>query len=255
MVHRKRESAWFYSAVLIAALPSVLSATTIVGIWTEKQITIAADSKQTLTRGEKIVGSQTACKVYLVRNIAVALAGLAATEGISVVDAIRNSREFVRQGTGAKLPESSMVVAAESALVQVLRKRHATSDPTFNVALILAGTIDGKLQMFREEMAGMTIVREYSMPNAMRRIAYPESRGYNGTDRNRGIEAIGLTDAIRKFQATDPDWSKGDDIRVAKRLVEIEAADPIGSQYVGKPISTVVIDKKGIRWIDKGACQ
>jgi hypothetical protein len=185
----------------------------------------------------------------------VALAGLAATEGVSMVAAIRNSKEFVRHGTGVKLPETSLVVAAEQALADVLRNRRTASDPTFNVALILAGTIDGKLQMFREEMVGMTIYREYSMPSAMRRIAYPESRGYNGTDRNRGIEVIGLTAAINKFQTTNRDWKKGDDVTVAKRLVGIEVADPMDSRYVGDPISTVAIDKKGIRWIDKGACQ
>jgi hypothetical protein len=59
----------------------------------EKQITIAADSKQTLVQGQSVVGLQTVCKVYEVRNIVVALARLAAEEGVGVVDAINRSRE------------------------------------------------------------------------------------------------------------------------------------------------------------------
>jgi hypothetical protein len=253
-MHRQTISV-FYLAALIIGLSSVLSGTTIVGIWTEKQITIAADSKQTVTQGERIVGSQTACKVYVVRNIVVALAGLAAAEGISVVDSIRTSRELINQDTRTKLPETSLVVGAEAALVQVLNKRNSLSDPNFNVALIVAGKIGGKLQMFREELVGMTIFREYSMPSAMRRIAYPESRGYNGSDRNRGFEVIGISDAIKRFQKILPDWNKGDDVSVAKRLVGIEASDASGSRFVGPPISAVIIDKKGVRWIDKGVCE
>jgi hypothetical protein len=55
-------------------------------------------------------------------------------------------------------------------------------------------------------------------------------------------------------RALSAEWNKGDDISVARRLVSVEASDTIASQYVGVPISTIVIDKKGARWIDKGAC-
>jgi|ERR1039458_3237870 ATP-dependent protease HslVU (ClpYQ) peptidase subunit len=83
-------------ALLSIALSSTVSATTIAGIWTEKQVTIAADSKQTLIQDGQIIpsGSQTGCKVFEVRHLLVALAGLAQSEEISVVDAITNSKSY-----------------------------------------------------------------------------------------------------------------------------------------------------------------
>jgi hypothetical protein len=131
------------------ALPSFVFATCIVGIWTEKQITIAADSKQTLMRDGRITSSQLSCKIYEVRNLIFALAGLAKAEEISVVDAVKNSSELTELGTGRKLPEVSVVVGAESAVVRVLKARKTASDPNVPVALMIAGRIAGKLQMFR----------------------------------------------------------------------------------------------------------
>src|ERR1017187_7798941 len=109
-------SALGYVGSLVMALPSLGVATTIVGIWTERQITIAADSKQTLMRDGRIAGSQLDCKIYEVRSLIFALVRLAKAEEISIVDAIRNSRELTEQGTGRRLPEVSVVVGAESAV-------------------------------------------------------------------------------------------------------------------------------------------
>jgi hypothetical protein len=248
-------SALFYAVVLMTGVPVVALATSIAGIWTEKQITIAADSKQTITQGQTITGSQPACKIYEVRGLVFALAGLAEAEQISVTDEIRNSRELVEQGTGRKLPETSVVVAADAAVVKVLKARRTASDPNVPIQLLIGGMIDGKLQMFRIEMVGMSIQGDYSFANSTRRIAYPESRGYNGTDPNRGIELIGIRDSAMRFQASLPEWNKGDDVTVARRLVAVEASDTVASHFVGPPISTIVIDKKGIRWVDKGACE
>ncbi len=229
-------------------------ATTIVGIWTEKQITIAADSKQTLTQGRGVVGSQNACKVYEVRNVIFALAGLAQADQISIVDEIRNSRELREQGTDVKLPVDSLVVGAIGAVVKVLRAHNATYAPDATIQLILGGMIDGKLQMYRIEMSGVQIYGDFSFAESTRRFGYPESRGHDGTDPNRGIEVIGISDSVRRFQSILPEWSKGDDVSVARRLVAIEASDSIASRAVGGPISAIAIDKKGNRWIERGVC-
>ena len=246
---------YLYSAIFIIAFPSILSPTTIVGIWTPKQITIVADSKQTMVQNNQIVGSQTACKVFVVRNIAVGLAGLAQAEQVSVADSIKNSHELVEQGTNAKLPEASIVVAAESSVTQVLRHRNAAYDPNVPISLIFGGMINGKLQMFKVEMSGMQIAGDFAMPARTRRIAFPESRGYDGTDPNRAIEVIGISDTVKRFQKLLPMWNEGDDVAVGRRLVAIEASDGVASAFVGGPITTVVINKKGLHWIDAGACQ
>lgn len=248
-------SALFYAVVLMGGLPAIALATSIAGIWTEKQITIAADSKQTISQGQTITGSQPACKIYEVRGLVFALAGLAKAEQISVTDEIRNSKELVDQDTGRKLPEISVVVAAESAVVKVLKARVTASDPNVSVQLLIGGMIGGKLQMFRIEETGMAIRGDYAMSMSTRRIGYPESRGYNGSDPNRGIETIGISDSAKRFETVLPEWNRDNDVTVARRLVAVEASDTVASRFVGPPISTIVINKKGIRWVDKGLCE
>jgi hypothetical protein len=93
-----------YGLVVIMVIPAIACATSIVGIWTKKKITISADSMQTLTQNEMAVGSQTSCKIYEVRGLIFALAGLAKAEEISVVDEIKNSKELTEQGTGPGAP-------------------------------------------------------------------------------------------------------------------------------------------------------
>lgn len=247
----------FAFACLSIALSSSLSATTIVGVWTKKQVTIAADSKQTFIQDGQIIPSrsQTGCKIFEVRHLVVALAGLAQSEEISVVDAITNSKELFDQDTHVKLPLESVVVGAESAVARILTARHATSDRNGSVALIVAGVVNGVLQMYRIENWGMQMAGDYSMPMAARRIEYPRDRGHNGSDPNRGIETIGIDDSIKRYQDVLPEWSAGGDVSVARRLVAVEAADSRDSAFVGPPISTVIVTKKGIRWINKGACE
>jgi hypothetical protein len=236
-------------------LSSPLFGTTIAGIWTEKQITIAADSRQMTVQGGRLVPSPNgACKVYEVRHLIFALAGLAQVDQISIVDEIRNSVELKEMGTGRKLPVDSLIVGSIAAVVKVLRAHSATYAPDATIQLLIAGAIDGKLQMYRVEMSGIMIYGDYSLPRSTRRYGYPESRGHDDTDRNRGIEVIGIDDSVKRFQRVLPEWSKGDDISVARRLVSIEASDTVASQAVGAPIATIVIDKKGAHWIDKGVC-
>lgn len=148
-----------------------------------------------------------------------------------------------------------MVVGVESAVARILAARHATSDKNASVVLIIAGMFNGELRMYRIENSGMQIAGDYSMPMASRRIEYPRDRGRNGADPNRGIEVIGIEDAVKRYQDVLPEWSVGDDVSVARRLVAVEAADSKDSVFVGPPISTVVVTKKGIRWINKGACE
>jgi len=241
--------------MLLTTLPAVAYATSIVAIWTEKQITIAADSKQTLRdQNGNIIGSQQGCKVFQVRGIIFALSGLAAREQISVTEEIKNGTELTESGTGKKLPVDSIVVAADGALVKMLKARSATSDMNMPIDLLIAGMIDGKLQMIRETSEGMRIQGPFATPKKSGRITYPDGRGHDHIDPNRGIEPLGLENAINKFKTVLPEWDKGGDVDVARRLVAIEASDTRDSQFVGPPISTIIIDKEGMQWIDRGKC-
>lgn len=243
-------------ACAVALAPIVGSATTLVGIWTEGKVTIAADSKQTLSSpAGEVVGSRTVCKIYEADDLVFAFAGLAQAEEIDVVKSVRNQHPLTEMGTGKKLPVETLIVGADAALVKILQARHLASDSSVNVGMLIAGMIDGKLQMIRVENFGYQIFGQFSGAQGSRRIVYPDSRGYDGTDPNRGIEIIGFDNAIKRSRAASPDWSKGKDTDVARDLITLETQDPQDSQYVGTPLSEVVVTKHGVKWISKGACQ
>ena len=240
-----------------AALASVAgSATTLVGIWTEKKVTIAADSKQTLkSAAGEVVGSKTVCKIYEADGLVFAFAGLAQAEEIDVVKSARNQHPLTEMETGKKLPVETLIVGADAALVKILQARHLASDSTVNVGMLIAGMIDGKLRMIRVEDFGYQIFGQFSSAQGSRRIVYPDSRGHDGTDPKRGVEVIGLDSAIKRSRAGSPDWSKGNDTDVARNLISLETQDPQDSLFVGTPISEVVVTADGLKWINKGACK
>lgn len=244
-------------------LPNLVRATTVVGIWTEKQVTIAADSKQTITQNGRLVGSQNACKIYPVHDLIFAFSGLAKSEEVDVIESIQNGHELKDMKTGKILPEMGPWVAAQMALQKILSARgEPVTVPPYNqtvsAGMIVAGRIEKKLVMYRIEIAITPPTPQApGRPSfAMRRIAYPESRGYEGTDPKRGFEIIGITDAISRFRSLLPrEWNSGSDVEVAKRLIAVEASDSIGDQFVGAPISIIIVNNSGIHWIDKGVCQ
>lgn len=204
--------------------------------------------------GTHVTGSQNACKVYKSHNLVFAFAGVAKANQIDVVKAVESAHMLTEQGTGKKLPLLTLIVAAQSALVRIVKARKLLSDSNVNVGLIIAGEIDRKLQMIEVEIDGVSIAGDYSLPQTSRRIAYPESAGHDGTDPKRGIEVLGFGNAIKRFQLT-PGWSNGNDELVAKRLITLETQDANDSLYVGLPISEIVIKRHGTRWISKGDCQ
>ena len=239
-----------------ASVSAAGSATTLVGIWTERKVTIAADSKQTLlSPAGEVVGSQNVCKIYEADGMVFAFAGLAKSEAIDVVESVRNQHPLTETGTGKNLPVETLIVGADAALFKILQARQRSSDQSLSVAMLIAGEIDGKLQMIRVENFGFQASGQFMGAQGSRRIVYPESRGYGGTDPNRGIEILGFDNAIKRFKASSPDWSRGNNADLARNFITLESQDPQDSKYVGVPISEVVITKRGAKWVHKGACQ
>jgi hypothetical protein len=205
-----------------------------------------------------IIGSQTSCKLFQARDLFVAIAGLVRYEEVDVIEAIKNSREFRGADRGERLVEVGPVFSAEEALRRVLRKRNVPYDPNMEVALIIAGKIGGKLEMYRVRIVP---VPPNTVPGQASEGAfgtsdfgYPRNREAAVPSPNRGVEIIGLSSAITQFRHVLPEWANGTDVDVAKWLVAIEASDSIDSRFVGTPISVLMIDQKGTRWADKGAC-
>ena len=117
--------------------------------------------------------------------------------------------------------------------------------------------IDGELKLVQwGDEVGLAISGDYSIPEGVRQYEYPDVRGHDGSrSENRGIETIGMDQAINDFKAKTPDWNKGSDRTVAERLVNVEINDPEAKKYVGAPTSTVVVTKSGIKWTQRGACK
>jgi hypothetical protein len=245
-----------FAAVVLTAHTAIAPATTLVGIWTKKKITVAADSKQMVSNKSGVrVGSQNACKIYQNGDLIFAFAGLAKAEQVDVVRSIKNAYPLVVQGTDKKPTLDSALVAAQEALGRVIKARGQSSDSNVYAGMIIAGKIDGKLQMIREEIRGVRLEGGVSVAQKSQRIAYPEARGHNGTDPHRGIEVVGAKKAIERSSRHSVDWAKGEDGKVARHLIELETEDPEDSGSVGLPISEVQVTERGIKWISKGECQ
>lgn len=258
--------------LLLVYLSSLLRATTIVGIWTENRVTIAADSKQTISRGQTVTGSQNVCKLYQIGDLIMAVAGVTQAEEVELISKIQNFPREYTDASGKKLPLLRISIAVQLVLQEVIDERAraegrdprafdpAGYDPKLNMSLLIAGIIDGNVSMSRittiptpgfrnPPLVGSNATRQFE-------VDYPKDRGRDGGDPNRPIEILGVKDAISRFQLILPmEWNLGDDASVARRLVAIEASDTASSAVVGPPISLITIDKNGPRWIDKGLCQ
>jgi len=242
-------------AILLVAFPSMLCPTTIVGIWTPKRITIAADSRQTTIHAGQIAPAPNpSCKVFQAHHLVFGLAGLAQVDQVVVADEIKNSTPLKDQGTGKLLPLQSVVVPAIGAVVKVLQAHNATYTPDATIQLLIGGMIDGTLKMCRVEMFGFQITGQFSYARGSRQYCYPDALTDVGHDLNRDIEVIGLDQAIKSFKKQSPDWNRGKDAKVASRLISVEANDPDASKFVAPPITIVSVDKKGVHWVDKGPC-
>jgi hypothetical protein len=232
-----------------------LLATTIVGIWTPDLVTIVADSKLTDYHVGGATVFRTGCKVFVIRDVVVALSGIFEAEGISVVNALKASTPFTVDGK----PDDAagFIIAGKVALQRVMVNRNAESfqlpPGTVYVSMIVAGNTSGVPVMTRVTMrqSNSGIVESW--------VAFPEMADlYRGATPQRAIEIIGRSTAIVRFQNSQPArWSSGSDLEVGKRLIAIEASDPEGSRFTGPPISIITIRKGGLRpeWLEKGACQ
>src|SRR5271169_4430207 len=83
-IRMQKTSGWILALIVLA--PSFLCADTVVAIWTEQQVTIAADSKRMVARNGNTRGTENGCKLQPAalepanRDLVVATAGLVSNE-------------------------------------------------------------------------------------------------------------------------------------------------------------------------------
>jgi hypothetical protein len=230
-----------------------LNATTLVGIWTKNKVTIAADSKVTIYRGGKIIGSVTACKIFEVRGLVFAFSGLTQENDIDVIEAVRNAPELTSPATGRVRPDEALTVAAENALRRILSSRSPSSSAVVpSVGMIVAGAASGKLVMVHVE-AELRYLGECCGPDlVVKRVEHSHEYGGEGA---KAAEFSGHQHAIAHFKSTQPvNWRIGTDLQAARHLVGMEANDSADSQFVGQPVSVIEVTTDGARWVDRGAC-
>lgn len=256
--------------VVLAALGSQLEATTIVGVWTEKKVTIVADSKITVIgRGGRSAGSLTGCKVHVVDGAVVAFSGLLRNEAVDVIAAVKQSQSFRDSVSNRPLPATGPMIAAQLAVEKALAARlkdHSLS--ILEVSLLIATLEDGKPTLTRaewfplrqrlpEQLESNVATDGVSLPRyATRQFKYPQMRSHSPNP-NRGVEIIGRSDAIMAFAKLAPRewWNDPDAVGFAKKLVALEANDPENSAFVGLPLTVVTVDEQGIQWVERGACK
>jgi hypothetical protein len=116
----------------------------------------------------------------------------------------------------------------------------------------LIETMPGGVALFDYNNDGLLDIFLVSGGKITEPLRVPEN--FDRSDPNRGVEAIGMSESIRRFQKISLEWKSGDDVTVSRRLVAVEASDSMASHFVGPPIATISIDKRGARWIDRGLC-
>ena len=237
---------------------SIATGTTLVGIWRPDRITIAADNKITVTdtKTGAVVSSLQGCKVFQIGNSVVAMAGLFQEEQIDMVSAIKNARLFRDSVTNKPLPSAGFSMAAQGVLKRVLAARDAKQDgrsvydPALGITMIVVSIIENDLFMYRLQY------RSIVPPGpGYERFSYQEIQYPTTEQANFAIELGGIFDTANRFRMIDQNWNAGGDVATARRLIAIEASDTVASRFVGTPITTVVIDKTGVKWEDKGVCQ
>jgi hypothetical protein len=144
---------------------------------------------------------------------------------IDVVNEIMSRTPVHDAKTGVILPVESVIVPASASITKLLISKHARYAANAPIQMFVAGWWDAQLRLVRWEMNGLRIVGDYSVPDNVRDYGYPDVRDYNGTDPNRGVETIGMDEAIKAFKASNPGWNKGGDSAVAERLVNVEIND------------------------------
>jgi hypothetical protein len=216
----------------------VLRATTIVGIWTENRVVIAADSKQTMSSGRIIIGSRDACKLYQIGDFIMAIAGVAEAEEVNIVSRIRDFPREYTDASGKKLPLVRISVAAQLSIQEVIDNRAKSEgrdprafdpagyDPALGVSLLIAGVSEDAVVMSRiDEIPTPGFRTEHVVgSNGVRNVevSYPKDRGREDTNPNRAFEILGIKSAISKFRSILPtEWNVGDDVAVARRLVAV----------------------------------
>lgn len=226
-------------------------ATTIVVARTRNEIVIGADSKVTDTYGDAV--NRRACKIFQVGNLSIAIEGLEVDRqtGFSVPE-ITTTALRIKPNASATEKVSILTGFLVSRLFDELLQLKKHAPETYS------RKIEGGQLFLRMVAAGFEKGRPLIFVRSFRAAQLsPQQIGVSVLpddclDGCRGdvvTRMLGEIDAIDGLAEDSPGFWQAGLIDGVRRLLETEIA--ARSEYVGRPIDILRIDKNGARWIQK----
>jgi hypothetical protein len=223
-------------------------ATTIVVVYTPKDVSIAADSVGTFETGPKSV-----CKIYRMGNVFLGVAGI----DNDPVTKFRISEIVFRASRGVQRFDDKIVAAArainsnllaEARNLKVTRLRdfsRITNPETGGVTIILVGIQDG---------APFAIGQHFGVSLGSKRdikVAPGKSKQCPGVECPSGVTytfRLGVVGAIEKYLSV-PHPQITDSAESARQLAQLEIDDHAAG--VGGPIDVIRLTTKGVQWVQQ----
>jgi len=237
--------------ITLSVLSSPSLAITIVGVRTDTEVVIGADSKSTVVHAP---GTRQNCKMGIANNIVWSLAGVSQTGDYVPKDDIQSY--LLAPGTLSeriKNLESNM----EKKLTDVAQawKRDNLEvfaehiDGKVIMGMLFAIEDGGVLRMFRSTFGipkgkgGIVTTEREDFPSQL----HPRTgHAVLGTPVTKAAIKKETESRPRLFDQLGPEQS-------VKHLIDIAInADPA---MVGEPVSIIRVDKQGVKWISHGVCQ
>jgi hypothetical protein len=224
---------------------TVSAGSVVVALRTADAILIAADSRvDRIDKAGRIQrDNDDACKVFDRNEVVFALAGIAGAS--SGFDPFAIARSVMTRGRSVKDMAAEFQRRATVALQVELRRwkndPRETPQGIPGIHYLFAGKDHGTNVLSWASLAG---IRRLDGTLIVRTI---ESGAWPGQREN--VLLFGKTAAIdREAHGRIGFRTDAEAMLVAKALINIEAADPVDSQFVGGPIDVVAITSEGIHW-------
>jgi hypothetical protein len=222
--------------------------TTIVVVRTPVDVSMAADSRQTLIDANGNETPRDACKIYSVGNEFIGISGIAGDPktrfdpSAIVFDAIRDKPTFAEKMTAivdAMIPRLRAEVLARPDQLKNL------TDPDIGgMGIVLIGMQNGE-----PYVVGNSFTVSVNSQGSMS-VVPGKGQKCPGADCPAGFLAgrLGVAAAIDRLLATRPTITDSADF--ARQLVQLEIDDPT-TKGVGAPIDVVRVSRKGTEWIQR----
>jgi hypothetical protein len=241
--------------VLLCWGASAARSTTIVVVYSPKEISIAADSTVTTMAENGAKRTESACKIYYVgsgpQDVFFAVAGLGRDRFTNF-----SVSQIVGNAAGSKKVFTEKLAAVKGVLIPAIRSEARNLRETSpadlrpllvgGVLIVLVGLQGGLPSLIAEKFAVSVDSRQNIRVLPERPIVCPSTECV-AQDRNPYVLSMGRTTAIERFMARTSPKPFIDTATTAQQLVQLEIDDH--PPDVGPPIDVLRITSEGPKWI------